>query len=104
MSLIIFTNRASSSMECRRLNVDVLSLRTCSSTDRMTVVRQCDQIRLQAPYNIPMNPACIREVWATNLEQEFSAIRRTIEDYPYIAMVSSIRSNNRLQVTKSNPL
>ena len=37
-----------------------------------------------------MNPSCIREVWATNLEQEFTAIRRTIETYPYIAMVCSL--------------
>lgn len=53
-------------------------------------VGRCDVIA-QASARImtsTMNPACIREVWATNLEQEFTAIRRTVEDYPYIAMVA----------------
>lgn len=29
----------------------------------------------------------IREVWSTNLEQEFAAIREVIDQYPYVAMV-----------------
>jgi hypothetical protein len=28
-----------------------------------------------------------RDVWADNLEQEFSVIRRILDDYPYIGMV-----------------
>ncbi|KAF8318395.1 CAF1-domain-containing protein [Clavulina sp. PMI_390] len=34
----------------------------------------------------PSPPSPIREVWATNLEQEFAIIRRTIDDFPYISM------------------
>jgi hypothetical protein len=50
-----------------------------------------------------MNPACIREVWATNLEQEFAAIRRAIEDYPYIAMVASFGQETVLKGSLSIP-
>ena len=28
----------------------------------------------------------IREVWATNMEEEFKAICRTVEKFPYVAM------------------
>jgi hypothetical protein len=30
----------------------------------------------------------IRDVWATNLEEEMANIREILEDYPYVAMVS----------------
>ena len=32
----------------------------------------------------------IRDVWKNNMEEEFAKIRDIIENYPYVAMVSSI--------------
>lgn len=37
---------------------------------------------------MPQQPSYdIREVWATNLEEEMDEIRHIVEKYPYVAMV-----------------
>jgi len=35
----------------------------------------------------------IREVWASNLEQEMIILRQLIQKYPFVSMVGGLRSN-----------
>lgn len=37
----------------------------------------------------------IREVWADNLEEEMAYLRDLVEDYPYLAMVTTITTHPR---------
>lgn len=34
----------------------------------------------------------IQDVWRSNLEEEFRKIRQVVNSYPYVAMVSSVKS------------
>ena len=38
----------------------------------------------------------IRDVWKNNMEEEFAKIRDIIENYPYVAMVSSIYFHGKI--------
>ncbi len=41
-------------------------------------------------------PECgIQDVWSSNLEEEFSRIRKIVQKYGYIAMVGSLLQNMR---------
>lgn len=35
----------------------------------------------------------IREVWADNLEEEMAYLRDLVEDYPYLAMVTTLTTH-----------
>lgn len=51
---------------------------------------------VQKGSTVAMNPSCIREVWTTNVDQEFAVIRRTIEEYSYIGMVNAMCAPHQL--------
>lgn len=38
----------------------------------------------------------IRDVWKNNMEEEFAKIRDIIENYPYVAMVSSMYFHGKI--------